>query len=502
MKGEWAPGRPANLTPEQEASLREMWKQLAILLNWEGASKLAPPANTPLAQAPTQISMEEKKKSKGRGFFGRRRTEKETSDTDSTTSATAPTLAANGYGAALMNVGDGSNDKFGETKAFKEALAGQSPEELRQTLWMMSKHDNPDALMLRFLRARKWNVQAALVMMISAMRWRMTEIHVDDDVMFNGEGAAVRDAAEHPDPAQRKEAADFISQVRSGKGYMHGVDAEGRPMCFVRVRLHRLGEQTEASLERHTVHAIEHGRLMMTGTVDTATIVFDMTGFSLANMDYAPVKFMIKCFEANYPESLGAIIVHKAPWVFQGIWAIIRGWLDPVVAGKVHFTKSLDDLLPFVPKENIPKEMGGDEDFEYHYIEPQPDENKMMEDTAARDEIVDERKRIVKDYEAVTTEWLLHDRTKESEKPVLEDIKTRRQNLTEQLRANYWRLDPYVRARSYLDRERVIRPGGVFIPYPDRERNGTAHSTVVNGTVDAKGLNGVTNGVTTHVTSN
>lgn len=34
--------------------------------------------------------------------------------------------------------------------------------------------------------------------------------------------------------------------------------------------------------------------------------------------DYTPVKFMIKCFEANYPESLGAVLVHKAPWVFQG----------------------------------------------------------------------------------------------------------------------------------------------------------------------------------------
>lgn len=56
-----------------------------------------------------------------------------------------------------------------------------------------------------------------------------------------------------------------------------------------------------------------------------------MTGFSIANMvrgpfladcadhqDYGPVKFMIKCFEANYPESLGAVLVHKAPWVFQG----------------------------------------------------------------------------------------------------------------------------------------------------------------------------------------
>lgn len=50
------------------------------------------------------------------------------------------------------------------------------------------------------------------------------------------------------------------------------------------------------------------------------TIVFDMTNFTLANMDYAPVKFMIKCFEANYPESLGAVLIHNAPWVFQGLY--------------------------------------------------------------------------------------------------------------------------------------------------------------------------------------
>lgn len=43
-----------------------------------------------------------------------------------------------------------------------------------------------------------------------------------------------------------------------------------------------------------------------------------MTSFTLSNMDYAPVKFMIKCFEANYPESLGAVLIQNAPWLFQG----------------------------------------------------------------------------------------------------------------------------------------------------------------------------------------
>src|SRR2546421_5116291 len=94
-----------------------------------------------------------------------------------------------------------------------------------------------------------------------------------------------------------------------------------------------------------------------------------MTDFSMANMDYAPVKFMIKCFEANYPESLGTVLVYKAPWIFNAIWNIIRGWLDPVVAGKVHFVKNVEELEKFVPKNQIPAELGGDEKWEYEYVE-------------------------------------------------------------------------------------------------------------------------------------
>ena len=30
------------------------------------------------------------------------------------------------------------------------------------------------------------------------------------------------------------------------------------------------------------------------------------------------MKFILKCFEANYPESLGILLIHKAPWVFSG----------------------------------------------------------------------------------------------------------------------------------------------------------------------------------------
>lgn len=34
--------------------------------------------------------------------------------------------------------------------------------------------------------------------------------------------------------------------------------------------------------------------------------------------EYPPVKFIIQCFEANYPECLGILLIHNAPWIFSG----------------------------------------------------------------------------------------------------------------------------------------------------------------------------------------
>lgn len=175
----------------------------------------------------------------------------------------------------------------------------------------------------------------------------------------------------------------------------------------------------------------------------------------MANMDYTPVRFMIKVFEANYPESLGSVLVHKAPWIFQGIWKIIRGWLDPVVAAKVHFTNSVDDLQEFIPKSQIIRELGGDENWEYKYVEPVASENAAMKNESSRKELEAVRQKDVEEFERKTFEWI-HG----------QDIKADRDDLAQKLKSNYWQLDPLVRARSLYDRTGMIGKDGTLNFYP------------------------------------
>jgi hypothetical protein len=353
-----------------------------------------------------------------------------------------------------------ADDNHGTVKSFRAAIQNTTPQELRTAFWSMVKHDHPDALLLRFLRARKWDVNAALVMCISALHWRASDSLVDSDVILRGEEGMLK-LTSSSDPDEKKEGEDFIQQIRMGKSFLHGRDIEGRPICYVRVRLHRPGEQTEKSLERFTVFTIETARMLLAPPVDTATVVFDMTGFGMSNMDYTPVKFMIKCFEANYPESLGTVLVHKAPWLFQGVWKIIKGWLDPVVAGKVHFTNTIEDLGGFIPRETVFKELGGPVDWGYKYPEPVKGENAAMSDTLGKQRLEGDRADLARSYEDVVLEWIhTADSTAPTSTPAPDAaaIRTRRDEIAAQLRKNYWTLDPYVRARSLYDRNGELKP--------------------------------------------
>lgn len=164
---------------------------------------------------------------------------------------------------------------------------------------------------------------------------------------------------------------------------------------------------------------------------------------------------------ANYPESLGTVLVYKAPWVFNAVWSIVRGWLDPVVAGKVHFAKNIDELEKFIPRKQIPSELGGDEKWTYEYPEPVPGENEKMNDSATRDTLQAERANVVKKYESTILLWI-----HEGDKGNLEEKRKDRDAVAEELRQNYWKLDPYVRARTLYDRIGVLSNGGQLAFYP------------------------------------
>lgn len=315
----------------------------------------------------------------------------------------------------------------------------------RRTFWRFIAMDHPDSICLKFLRARKWAPTAGVAMFAACMKWRI-ESGVEDIFEKGEEGLQHQDG--------------FLAQMTGGKTYLYGSDRYGRPVIYVNVALHKPSAQPAKSLEDFVLFQMESVRAFAHGSVDKVTMVFNMQGFSLSNMDYKVLTFLLKCLESYYPESLNAVLIHKAPWVFQGVWKIVAPMLDPVVRAKVHMTKGTEDLCVHIPPTHLASSLGGQNTWQWEYPPIVPGENRAMQDTATRDKLQGERDALAARFEDVSRRWMVAS---------ADDAETagQRDLLAKELRAQYLALDPYVRGRGAYHRiGNIVGNGLVSFRYP------------------------------------
>jgi len=148
----------------------------------------------------------------------------------------------------------------------------------------------------------------------------------------------------------------------------------------------------------------------------------------------------------------------------------------------VHFTNNLKEMEEFIPANHVLKELDGQEDWDYTYAEPIPGENDKMKDTATRDNLLRTRELLYRDFEEATLEWI-----KDHGDEHGPTTRAKRDSIARQLREDYWKVDPYIRARSLYDRTRVLLPGGKVDYYPSAVvvPAGAAEVSQQNGTAVA-----------------
>jgi hypothetical protein len=170
------------------------------------------------------------------------------------------------------------------------------------------------------------------------------------------------------------------------------------------------------------------------------------------------LKVMASGLQDNYPECLGSVYVFNAPWIVNRIWGAIQLWLDPVVASKVKFLSTLDQLAEYIPRETIPKYMGGQDSWEWKWVAPVPpaglsadEKEKVQGDKREREGLLDEYIAVTSTYwkAVLAGDGALAGKTQEE-----------RHALALKLRDNYWKLDRYVRGRVWLDRVGILKEDG------------------------------------------
>ena len=73
------------------------------------------------------------------------------------------------------------------------------------------------------------------------------------------------------------------------------------------------------------------------------------------------IKFAAKFAQDYYPEFLGKMIVVNAPWIFAGVYKLIKGMIDEKTRNKIVILGSdyKQQLLEFVDEDQLPDFLGG-----------------------------------------------------------------------------------------------------------------------------------------------
>jgi hypothetical protein len=304
-------------------------------------------------------------------------------------------------------------------------------------LWNAIGHEDLDGLLLRFLRARKWDVEAAYEMLAACLKWRV-EFGVTKLVM-------------------RGETESIQQQFATGKSFAFNVDKNNQLICYNRVKFHDKNAQPLQESELFTIYVMESCRKLLTRSVQRVTVVFDLTDFTMASMDYMNLKFLVNCFQNYYPESLGKCLIVNAPWIFEGCWAIIKQFLDPVVKSKVCFLKSYQELTTFIDADKLPEYFGGSNSYVYEYVPPS-ESDKPLENDELLNSLTERFQNIQIEITELTKKIIRNDESDDKAQ-----IASRRNQLKMELSDVILDLEQF-EPKSYYHRVGIVRENQVVWP--------------------------------------
>ncbi|WFC96246.1 hypothetical protein MBRA1_002902 [Malassezia brasiliensis] len=361
-----------------------------------------------------------------------------------------PEKAKSGHVAAQAEHGEDHTHGYSEEDKDKAKKAQQEEQEALQALfkthgvdefynqfWFLCGPDVPDMVMLKFLRARKWNVHRAFAMLAQCIKWRI-ETDVIELLRQGDEGLIQMDEK-------------YALQLEAEKAYGVGATDDLMPIIYIDVKRHMAKQQGADTMTRFVIASAESFRCLMTHPSDKIVIIFDVTGFGMKNLDWHTLNTILKILEAYYPETLRKLYIHNAPWIFQGIWKVVRPMLDPVVREKIVFSSRASDI-DLVPTNRLMTSMGGTLAGGPKYTKPKPNENRTRPvGDPERERVWNKFMGEVKAYEKTTRAWIQSDGQDET-------LEKERDFGAKCMRLAWMEVDPLVRGLNNYHRAGIITP--------------------------------------------
>ncbi|KAF2400126.1 putative phosphatidylinositol transporter [Trichodelitschia bisporula] len=230
--------------------------------------------------------------------------------------------------------------------------------QLRSILEQEGYTERLDTLtLLRFLRARKFDVQLAKKMFVECEKWRKEF------------GGGVDDLVRTFEYPEKEKIFAYYPQ------YYHKTDKDGRPIYIEHLGKIDLAAMNKITTDERMLQNLvcEYEKLAdprlpacsrkVGSLLETCCTIMDAKGVSIGSVPsvYGYLQRASAISQNYYPERLGKMYLINAPWGFSTVFSVIKRFLDPVTVAKIHVLGSgyEKELLAQVPKENLPKSLGG-----------------------------------------------------------------------------------------------------------------------------------------------
>ncbi|XP_014371048.2 SEC14-like protein 2 [Papilio machaon] len=227
----------------------------------------------------------------------------------------------------------------------------------RRSVRDVLKPEHNDHYLLRWLRARQWNPEAAEKMLRDSVVWR-EKWGIDTTL----------DTWKAPEALEKH----FPSGTT-------GFDKEGSPVIIVPFvgldvwgLLHSV-TRTDVirMILRHLEHYLASARkqsLVHGPNALKVTVLFDLEGFNIRQYAWKPAAEMVftllQIYEANYPEILKTCFIINAPKVFSLAFSVIKKFMHEYTISKIKIygtdeRKWQAAVLEMIDREQLPAHYGG-----------------------------------------------------------------------------------------------------------------------------------------------